>query len=103
VFALVRGDPALLGRWQIVGYDLEQFAQRALDPFRFGQAALALLAENLALKPGHLAAQVDDFAILHIEQFGHIHSAQCHRRVDNFSGGFLVELHIIIIKFLQGE
>jgi hypothetical protein len=60
VFALVRRDPRVFGGRHLIGNDVERFAQRALDAFRFGHPTLALLAENLALEPGYLTAQAND-------------------------------------------
>lgn len=87
----MRRDPGGFGGRHVIWKDVEGLTERALDTFRFRHPTLALLPENLPLKPRHLAAQADDFALLRVEQNGHLRHSRSHCWTGDFRGGYWSE------------
>ncbi|OXC71784.1 hypothetical protein BSU04_45280 [Caballeronia sordidicola] len=66
--ALVAGHHRFLSRQRRLGNGVETHAKNTLNTFWIRMALLAFLAEDLTLKPGHLASQIDVLALQFADQ-----------------------------------
>src|SRR5208283_1524743 len=66
-FTLMRRHAALPAGQRLVWEVAEVLAQGTLDRIRRGNAAFALLAEDLALEPRELATQLNDFLVFVVQ------------------------------------
>jgi hypothetical protein len=76
-------NPGLPASRRLIGHGTEVLTEGTLEGVWWRMTSFALLAKDLALEPGDLAAQVNDFLVFLVQYLSQLGGRQSHR----FRGG----------------